>query len=70
MITAVGFILNVFPLLYVSVYTIWLIPIFGYEIRTLSIESIVISLTIAALEIYEYIYYLSQEKKYPKISDF
>ena len=70
MITAVGFILNVFPLLYVSVYTIWLIPIFGYEIRTLSIESIAISLTIAALEIYEYIYYLSQEKKYPKISDF
>ena len=70
MITAVGFILNVFPLLYVSVYTIMLIPIFGYEIRTLSIESIVISLTIAALEIYEYIYYLSLEKKYPKISDF
>ena len=68
-ITMVGVIINVLPLLYVSVYTIWLIPVFGYEIRTLSIETLVISLTIAALEIYEFIFYLSLEKKHPRISD-
>jgi len=68
-ITAVGFIVNVLPLLFVSTYTIWLIPVFGYEIRSLSIESIVLSLTIVALEIYECIYYVRLEKRHPKISD-
>ena len=68
-ITAVGFIVNVLPLLFVSAYTIWLIPIFGYEIRSLSFESIVLSLTIVALEIFEFIYYFRLEKKHPKISD-
>lgn len=68
--TIVGVIINVCPLLYVSVYTIWLIPVFGYEIRTLSIETLVISLTILALEVYEYIFYLGLEPKHPRISDF
>lgn len=68
-ITAVGFIVNVLPLLFVCTYTIWLIPVFGYEIRSLSIESIVLSLTIVALEIYECIYYVRLEKRHPKISD-
>jgi len=68
-ITAVGFIVNVLPLLFVCTYTIWLIPVFGYEIRSLSIESIVLSLTIVALEIYECIYYFRLEKRHPKISD-
>jgi len=44
------------------------IPVWGYEIRTLGIESLILACVIVALEIYDYILQLKGEKEPPKIS--
>ena len=42
------------PIMLVNIYTIWLLR-WGYEIKTLSMESIALCIGILALEIYEFI---------------
>ena len=42
------------PILLVNIYTIWLLR-WGYEIKTLAIESIILCLAILGLEIYEFL---------------
>ena len=42
------------PIFLVNIYTIWLLR-WGYEIKTLSIESIILCFAILGLEIYEFV---------------
>ncbi len=66
--TAVGFVLQVAPIAYINVYTLIQIPVWGYEIRTLGIESLIIACVIVALEIYDYLLQLKGEKELPRVS--
>ena len=57
------------PIMMVNIYTIWLIR-WGYELKTLSMESIVLCLVILALEIYEFILHKQREPELLKVRDF
>lgn len=50
-----GLLLSVFPCLFACAYTIWLIQVWGYEIKVLSIEAIILAVVICALELYQFI---------------
>jgi hypothetical protein len=57
------------PICYVSVYVVGLIPVWGYEIRTLGMECLVMAVVIVALETYEFILAAREEKPLPRIND-
>lgn len=61
--------LQVFPILLVNIYTIWLLR-WGYEIKTLAIESIVLCFVILALEIYEFVLHKQNEPQFMHVRDF
>ena len=52
--------------LFVNIYTIWLLP-WGYEIKTLAIESSVIAVGIFFLEILEFNAYRKHQPKYMNV---
>lgn len=57
------------PIMMVNIYTIWLIR-WGYELKTLSMESIILCIVILALEIYEFILHKQREPTLLKVRDF
>lgn len=57
------------PIVLVNIYTIWLLR-WGYEIKTLSMESIVLCIVILALEVYEFILHKQKEPEFLKVRDF
>ena len=57
------------PIVLVNIYTIWLLR-WGYEIKTLSMESIVLCIVILALEVYEFILHKQKEPEFIKVRDF
>ena len=57
------------PIMLVNIYTIWLLR-WGYEIKTLSMESIALCIGILALEIYEFILHKQREPELLKVRDF
>ena len=57
------------PIILVNIYTIWLLR-WGYEIKTLSMESILLCIVILALEVYEFILHKQKEPELLKVRDF
>ena len=57
------------PIVLVNIYTIWLLR-WGYEIKTLSMESILLCIVILALEVYEFILHKQKEPELLKVRDF
>ena len=53
----------------IDVYTIWQLN-WGYEIKTLSIENLVLAVVIAGLEIYEFVLYKNQQPNFMGIKDY
>jgi hypothetical protein len=60
--------LQVVPVAFVDAYTIWQIE-WGYEIKTLSIENLVLAALIFSLEIYEYVLYRKQEPRFMTVGE-
>ena len=56
-------VIPVFAILIADIYTIWNLR-WGYEIKALAVESIILSIVIFGLESYEYIRYRNQQPKY------
>lgn len=50
-------------MLIVNAYTIWLLP-WGYEIKTLAIESSALAVAIFFLEVYEFNFYRRHQPNY------
>jgi hypothetical protein len=68
-LTCIQTLICVGPVSYISVFVIGLIPIWGYQIRVLGIECLIMALVIASLETYEFILAGKDEKKLPRIND-
>jgi len=61
--------LQVIPVCMMDVYTIWQLN-WGYEIKTLSIENLILAIVITGLEIYEFVLYKNQQPNYMGIKDY
>lgn len=61
--------LQVGPITLVNAYSIWMLR-WGYELKTLAIESVILSITILVLEIYEFVLYQNMEPKYLGVQDY
>jgi len=64
-----GSVLQPASILIANVYTIWLLR-WGYEIVTLSISSIIMTLLIAGLEVAEFVIYRDQEPNFMHVGDY
>lgn len=64
-----GCILQPAAILIANVYTIWLLR-WGYEIVTLAISSIIMTLLICGLEIAEFVLYRDQEPAFLAVKDY
>ena len=57
------------PITLVNIYSIWMLR-WGYELKTLAIESFILTVAIFALEIYEFVLYKNLEPKYLGVQDY